>query len=116
MTQAKKLVNGRMSGKAGGDKGKGAGGKNQVVELGSADFDAKVLKSDDYWLVEFFAPWLIPRFPPPLSTYHLRHSTSFAERLAPLMRWRSHAAGAATAKSWSRNGRRQQVSSRGAPS
>ena len=71
MAQAKKLVSGRVSGKAGGDKGsKGGGGsgKNQVVELSSADFDAKVLKSDDYWLVEFFAPWFVPRLPHPTHT------------------------------------------------
>ena len=70
MAQAKKLVSGRVSGKAGGDKGSkgGGGGKNQVVELSSADFDAKVLKSDDYWLVEFFAPWFVPRLPHPTHT------------------------------------------------
>lgn len=28
-----------------------------MVELTDANFEEKVLKSDDMWLVEFYAPW-----------------------------------------------------------
>ena len=36
----------------------GGGGKsNDVIELTESNFDEKVLKSDDLWLVEFYAPW-----------------------------------------------------------
>ena len=40
----------------GGKKGKG-GDKAKVVDLTESTFDELVLKSDDLWLVEFFAPW-----------------------------------------------------------
>jgi hypothetical protein len=61
LQQVKKLVGARQSGKGGGgSKGEKSGkNQNQVVELSAADFDQKVLQSDDYWLVEFFAPWCV---------------------------------------------------------
>lgn len=37
--------------------GGGAGNKKDVVELTDDNFDRTVLESDDFWLVEFFAPW-----------------------------------------------------------
>jgi len=58
MGQTKKLVSKRMGG-GGGKESKGgkAGGKDGVVTLTQANFKTTVLDSDDYWLVEFFAPW-----------------------------------------------------------
>ena len=41
-------------GKTGGG---GGGGGNDVVTLTDNNFEELVLKSDDMWLVEFFAPW-----------------------------------------------------------
>jgi len=40
----------------GGSSGSG-GGDDDVIELTDANFDKLVMKSDDMWLVEFFAPW-----------------------------------------------------------
>jgi len=37
--------------------GSGSGSDKDVVELTEANFESLVLKSDDIWLVEFFAPW-----------------------------------------------------------
>ena len=31
--------------------------KDDVVELTEANFQSKVLNSDDIWIVEFYAPW-----------------------------------------------------------
>ncbi|CAB3400897.1 unnamed protein product [Caenorhabditis bovis] len=31
--------------------------KDDVIELTASNFDSKVLKSDDIWIVEFYAPW-----------------------------------------------------------
>ncbi len=36
---------------------KAKGGKSEVIELTSDNFESLVLKSDDHWMVEFFAPW-----------------------------------------------------------
>jgi len=52
---AKDMVNARMGGKSGGSGGGSSG--SAVVELTDSNFDQTVLKSDDMWLVEFFAPW-----------------------------------------------------------
>lgn len=43
----------------GKSKSSGSGNKsgNDVIELTDSDFDEKVLKSEDLWLVEFYAPW-----------------------------------------------------------
>jgi protein disulfide-isomerase A6 len=66
MQELQKLVNARISGKAGsGSSGSGSGGKQQppqgdekdVIELTDSNFESMVLESDDMWLVEFFAPW-----------------------------------------------------------
>lgn len=42
-------------------KSKSSGGSSKsssdVIELTESDFDEKVLKSEDLWLVEFYAPW-----------------------------------------------------------
>ena len=54
MRTVKSVVNARMGG--GGSSGSG-GGDDDVIELTDANFDKLVMKSDDMWLVEFFAPW-----------------------------------------------------------
>ncbi|KAE9548637.1 hypothetical protein FO519_008149 [Halicephalobus sp. NKZ332] len=53
-------TNARLKGKkSGGSSGSGdkRGSGNDVVELTDANFEKLVLKSNDLWLVEFFAPW-----------------------------------------------------------
>lgn len=60
LNQVKSLVKERLSGKSssGGSSGSGSGsGSSDVVELTESNFESMVLKSDDMWLVEFFAPW-----------------------------------------------------------
>jgi len=67
MSHLRTLVNERLSGKSGsGGGGSGSGGKKSssgagdakdVVELTDSNFEELVLKSNDMWLVEFFAPW-----------------------------------------------------------
>jgi protein disulfide-isomerase A6 len=64
MSQLRTLVNDRLSGKtSGGGSGdrasgkKTAGDEKDVIELTDSNFEELVLKSDDMWLVEFFAPW-----------------------------------------------------------
>ena len=37
--------------------GSSSGSKDDVIELTDDNFDKLVLKSDDLWLVEFYAPW-----------------------------------------------------------
>lgn len=59
---AKEKVNAQLSGKKSGGGGSGGGsssgsGSSDVVELTDSNFEKLVLKSDDMWLVEFFAPW-----------------------------------------------------------
>ncbi|XP_045584983.1 protein disulfide-isomerase A6 homolog [Procambarus clarkii] len=60
---AKEKVNAQMSGKKssssggrGGDSGS-SGSADDVIELTDNNFEKLVLKSDEQWLVEFFAPW-----------------------------------------------------------
>ena len=48
---------GGSSGGSSGGSGRKAGDKRDVIELTDSNFEEKVLKSDDLWLVEFFAPW-----------------------------------------------------------
>ena len=49
---------GRSGGGGGGGKsGGGGGGKDAVIELTDGNFEELVINSEDYWLVEFFAPW-----------------------------------------------------------
>jgi len=59
MKAAKDKVSAQLSGKSSGGGGSsgGSGGSDEVVELTDANFEKLVLKSDDLWLVEFFAPW-----------------------------------------------------------
>uniref|UniRef100_A0A0N7ZDR5 Protein disulfide-isomerase A6 homolog n=1 Tax=Scylla olivacea TaxID=85551 RepID=A0A0N7ZDR5_SCYOL len=61
---AKEKVNAQLSGKksgggGGGSSGGGSSGSgdSDVIELTDSNFEKLVLKSDDMWLVEFFAPW-----------------------------------------------------------
>jgi len=54
---AKDLINDRLGGKSGSGKSSGGGSSDDVIELTEANFDKLVMKSDDMWLVEFFAPW-----------------------------------------------------------
>jgi len=51
----KDVVNARMGGGSGGSGGSGS--DDDVVELTESNFDKLVMKSEDMWLVEFFAPW-----------------------------------------------------------
>jgi len=58
------MIKERLSGKGGSggqrkSSGGGSGGSDgkDVVELTDSNFEEKVLKSKDMWLVEFFAPW-----------------------------------------------------------
>ena len=37
----------------------GAGNEKDVIELTDSNFEEKVLKSGEPWLVEFFAPWWV---------------------------------------------------------
>jgi protein disulfide-isomerase A6 len=63
MSQLKSIVKQRLGGgssSGGGSKssgGSGSGDSKDVIELTDANFEDKVLNSDDIWLVEFFAPW-----------------------------------------------------------
>lgn len=50
---AKEKVEAQMGGK----KKSSGSGKDDVIELTDDNFDKLVLKSDDIWLVEFYAPW-----------------------------------------------------------
>ncbi|KAK7067363.1 Protein disulfide-isomerase A6 [Halocaridina rubra] len=57
---AKEMVNAQLSGKRGGGGSggsSGSGSPDDVIELTDSNFEKLVLKSDDLWLVEFFAPW-----------------------------------------------------------
>lgn len=59
------MANDRLSGKktgsggggSGGGGGKSGGGGGAVIELTDSNFEELVINSEDYWLVEFFAPW-----------------------------------------------------------
>eukprot|EP00742_Colponemidia_sp_Colp-10_P002317 GILJ01002473.1.p1 GENE.GILJ01002473.1~~GILJ01002473.1.p1 ORF type:complete len:442 (+),score=88.83 GILJ01002473.1:48-1328(+) len=64
--EAKKIVQQRLSGKASGSSSSSSGSasgskkgssKSDVIDLTSANFEEQVLKSQDQWLVEFYAPW-----------------------------------------------------------
>jgi len=56
---AKDVVNDRLGGKSssGGGGSKSGGGSADVIELTESNFEKLVMKSDEMWLVEFFAPW-----------------------------------------------------------
>lgn len=67
LNTARVVANDRLGGKktgsgggrsSGGGGGSGGGGSNKdVVELTDSNFEELVINSEDYWLVEFFAPW-----------------------------------------------------------
>ncbi|KAK4325614.1 hypothetical protein Pmani_003821 [Petrolisthes manimaculis] len=58
MKAVREKVNAQLSGKKSGGSGSSGGGNaDDVVELTDSNFEKLVLKSDDMWLVEFFAPW-----------------------------------------------------------
>ncbi|XP_063080305.1 protein disulfide-isomerase A6-like [Engraulis encrasicolus] len=65
LSALRSLVKDRLSGRSGssgqgkqsGGGGGGSGGKKDVVELTEDNFDRLVLKGEEAWLVEFFAPW-----------------------------------------------------------
>ena len=54
-------LGGKKTGSGGGRPGGGGGGTpgNDVVELTDGNFEEMVIKSEDYWLVEFYAPWYV---------------------------------------------------------
>ncbi|KAH9372466.1 hypothetical protein HPB48_011316 [Haemaphysalis longicornis] len=54
LQEARKVVDQRLGRKTSGGS---SSGKSDVVELDESNFEELVLKSDDLWLVEFFAPW-----------------------------------------------------------
>lgn len=54
---ARDKVNAQLSGKKSSGSGGGSGNADDVIELTDSNFEKLVLKSDDLWLVEFFAPW-----------------------------------------------------------
>jgi protein disulfide-isomerase A6 len=55
---ALKAAREKVEGQMGGGKKKSSGSsKDDVIELTDDNFDKLVLKSDDIWLVEFYAPW-----------------------------------------------------------
>ena len=58
---ALKAVREKVEAQLGGKKksGSSGGSKDDVIELTDDNFDKLVLKSDDIWLVEFYAPWLV---------------------------------------------------------
>lgn len=51
----KDMVDERIGGRSSG--GGSGGSKDDVVELTDSNFEKLVMRSDDMWLVEFFAPW-----------------------------------------------------------
>lgn len=55
MKAARDKVDSQMGG--GKKKSSSGGSKDDVIELTDDNFDKLVLKSDDIWLVEFYAPW-----------------------------------------------------------
>lgn len=48
---------GKSSGGGGGGGSGGGGSKKDVIELTDSNFEELVINSEDYWLVEFYAPW-----------------------------------------------------------
>lgn len=56
---AQEKVRAQLSGKRSGGGSSGGSGSDgsDVIELTDSNFEKLVLKSDDMWLVEFFAPW-----------------------------------------------------------
>jgi len=61
LDEVKKVAQGRLSGKytggGGGKKDTPKGDGNDVIELTDSNFEDMIMKSEEMWLVEFFAPW-----------------------------------------------------------
>ncbi|CAH1247315.1 PDIA6 [Branchiostoma lanceolatum] len=63
LQEVQNVVKDRLSGRGGrssgsrGSGGQGSGSSDDVIELTDANFEEKVLRSKDIWLVEFFASW-----------------------------------------------------------
>ena len=61
LSHVRGIVNERLTGKMGGQGSSGkqssGGDSKDVIELTDSNFEQLVLKSNDMWLVEFFAPW-----------------------------------------------------------
>lgn len=65
LAQLKNIVKARLGGggssggssSSGSGSGSGSGSNKDVIELTDSNFESTVLKSDDIWLVEFYAPW-----------------------------------------------------------
>lgn len=64
LNTASSVVKSRLSGGGSGSSSSGGGGKksgggssDDVVKLTDANFEELVVKSNDMWLVEFYAPW-----------------------------------------------------------
>ena len=38
------------------------GSSDDVVKLTDSNFEETVIKSNDMWLVEFYAPWYVPQY------------------------------------------------------
>lgn len=55
--KVKAQLSGKKSGGGSGSDGSSGSGSSDVIELTDSNFEKLVLKSDDMWLVEFFAPW-----------------------------------------------------------
>lgn len=55
--ELRKAVNGKLGGKSSSGGSEKAGDSEDVIELTDSNFEETVLKSDDMWLVEFYAPW-----------------------------------------------------------
>ena len=57
LAAARDKVERQMSGGKKKSSSSGSGKEDAVIELTDDNFDKLVLKSDDIWLVEFYAPW-----------------------------------------------------------
>ncbi|OTF71502.1 hypothetical protein BLA29_006824, partial [Euroglyphus maynei] len=55
--ELRNIVDSRVGGGSKSSSGSGGSKSSDVIELTESNFDEKVLKSDDLWLVEFYAPW-----------------------------------------------------------
>ena len=53
----REMISNRLGHKSGGGGGAGSGDEKDVVVLTDSNFEKTVIKSDDMWLVEFYAPW-----------------------------------------------------------